>query len=77
LGRRTIDIADERVGALICYEQLIPWPMVTSVSERPTVWVAISNAVWTRNTPIPAVQAGSVRSWSRLFGIPALTAVNW
>jgi Carbon-nitrogen hydrolase len=75
-GRRTIAVSGESVGALICYEQLIPWPVFAAVSERPTVLLAISNGVWTRRTPIPAVQKGIVKSWSRLFGVPVLIAVN-
>jgi hypothetical protein len=76
IGRRTMTVGGERVAALICYEQLIVWPVFTAVSERPSVIVAISNAVWTKNTLIPAVQAGSVWAWSRLFDIPAISAVN-
>ena len=75
-GRRTLNVAGERVAALICYEQLILWPVFTAVSERPSVIVAISNAVWTQNTPIPSVQKASVWAWSRLFDIPAISAVN-
>ncbi len=75
-GRRTLRVSGQRTAALICYEQLIVWPVFTAVSERPTVLVAISNAVWTKNTPIPAVQASGVRAWSRLFDIPAISAVN-
>jgi hypothetical protein len=75
-GRRTLRVSGERAAALICYEQLVVWPVFTAVSERPTVLVAISNAVWTKNTPIPAVQASTIWAWSRLFDIPAISAVN-
>ena len=75
-GRRTLAMAGERAAPLICYEQLLVWPVFTAVSERPTVLVAISNAVWTKGTPIPVVQASAVWAWSRLFDIPAISAVN-
>lgn len=71
-----LEVAGERAAVLICYEQLISWPMLTAMAERPTVVVAISNAVWTRRTPIPAVQSASIASWSRLFGLPAVSSVN-
>jgi len=74
--RRRIEVAGQRAAALICYEQLILWPVFTAVSERPTVLVAISNAVWTKGTPIPTVQRSAVWAWSRLFDIPAISAVN-
>lgn len=75
-GRRIIEVAGQRTAALICYEQLILWPVFTAVSERPTVLVAISNAVWTKGTPIPNLQRSAVWAWSRLFDIPAISAVN-
>ena len=75
-GSGILEVAGERAAVLICYEQLIPWPVLTIMAERPTVVVAVSNAVWTRRTPIPAVQAASVESWSRLFGLPSVSSVN-
>ena len=76
LGRGTIEVASERAAVVICYEQLLPWPILSSMAERPTLLVAVSNAVWTRGTPIPAVQAASVSAWSRLFNLPAVVSVN-
>lgn len=75
-GGRGLEVDGQRVGVLICYEQILVWPVLTMLPERPTALVAISNAVWTRGTPIPAVQAASVRAWSRLLSIPSLAAVN-
>ena len=75
-GSGVLEVAGERAAVLICYEQLIPWPVLTAMAERPTVVVAVSNAVWTRRTPIPAVQAASVESWSRLFDLPTVSSVN-
>lgn len=75
-GRRTIEVAGQRAAALICYEQLLVWPVFTAVSEPPTVLVTVSNAVWTKGTPIPAVQRSAVWAWSRLFDLPAISAVN-
>ncbi len=75
-GTGILEVAGERAAVLICYEQLIPWPVLTALAERPTVVVAVSNAVWTRRTPIPAVQSASVASWSRLFGLPVVSSVN-
>ena len=76
LGSGTIEVAGERAVVLICYEQLLLWPILSAMAERPTVLVAVSNAVWTSGTPIPAVQAASVAAWSRLFNLPVVVSVN-
>ena len=75
-GSGILEVAGERAAVLICYEQLIPWPVITAMAESPTVVVTVSNAAWTRRTPIPTVQSASVASWSRLFGLPSVSFVN-
>jgi hypothetical protein len=71
-----VPIAGERAAVLVCYEQLLTWPVLTSVLRNPTVLVAVANDHWATGTPIPAFQVTAVRSWSRLFGIPAINAMN-
>ncbi len=75
-GPSVVGIAGQRAAALICYEQLVTWPVITSLLRNPTVLVAVANDHWAAGTPIPAFQAAAVRSWSRLFGIPAVSATN-
>jgi apolipoprotein N-acyltransferase len=36
-------------GRLICYEQLLPWPMLRWAVEKPTILIAVSNEAWTGN----------------------------
>ena len=76
LAPGTSDIGGQRVAVLICYEQLLVWPMLRSAIERPTLLIAASNEVWTARTRIPAIQHACVRSWARLFGLPLISAVN-
>jgi apolipoprotein N-acyltransferase len=76
LDSGTADIGGKRVAVLICYEQLLVWPMLRSAVERPTVLVAASNEAWTTNTRIPAIQHACVRAWARLFGLPLISAIN-
>jgi apolipoprotein N-acyltransferase len=71
------NIAGQRAAVLICYEQMIPWPMLTSMLGKPTVLVAISNLYWFAGTPIPRFQACAVRAWSRLFDVPLYRTVNF
>ena len=76
-GRGTLDIAGQRAAVLICYEQLLVWPMLHSALERPTLILGIANDYWCRGAHIPAAQKACVKAWSRLFGLPMLSAVNY
>jgi apolipoprotein N-acyltransferase len=75
-GAGIINIQGERAAILICYEQLLIWPVLASMAERPTVLIAIANNHWTTGTPIPRFQLAAVRAWARLFRLPYLSAVN-
>ena len=75
-GPGTISIAGRRVAVIICYEQLIPWPVLTSFVERPSIIVAVSNNVWVSGTSIPQVEQTTMRAWAALFEVPALFAAN-
>jgi len=75
-GSGVLWIDKQRAAILICYEQLIPWPVLTSMSERPTVIVGISNTFWFNGTAIPHYQQSAMRAWARLFAIPVFSAVN-
>lgn len=77
LGPGILKVRRERVAVLICYEQLLVWPVLASMAEHPTVMVAIANDHWATGTPIPRFQLSAVRAWSRLFAIPYLSAVNF
>jgi hypothetical protein len=66
----------KRVAVLICYEQLLIWPILQSMLYRPDLVVASANDWWTRGTNIPAVQEAVATSWGRLFDLPVLAAFN-
>lgn len=72
----SITIADKRVAPIICYEQLITWPTLTSFVEHPSIIVAVSNNVWVSGTAIPKVEQTSMQSWAALFNVPAVFARN-
>jgi hypothetical protein len=76
LGPGILPVRGERAAVLICYEQLLVWPVVSSMVQRATVMVAIANDYWATGTPIPRFQRSAVKAWSRLFAIPYLCAVN-
>lgn len=66
----------ERAAVLICYEQMLTFPILTSMPQHPTVIVGISNTFWVDHTTIPRYQANALRAWAKLFRLPYLLAVN-
>ncbi len=70
------EFAGLRVAPLICYEQLIIWPVIQSMLHAPDVIVATGNAWWTGNTNIVAIQRSSAEAWASLFGLPLVMAFN-
>ncbi len=69
-------IDHERAAVLICYEQMLTFPILASLLQRPTVIVGISNTFWISHTTIPRYQATAMRGWAKLFRLPYLLAVN-
>lgn len=72
----TVDIAGRKVAPLICYEQLLIWPVLQSMLERPDAVVGIANGWWATGTSIPDIQIAALEAWARLFAIPLVTAFN-
>ena len=70
-------VGAKRIALLICYEQFLTWPVLTSMTSRPKLLIGISNHYWSHNTAIPDVQLRLLKVWSRLFGLPTLSAVNF
>lgn len=68
--------AGERVGLLICWEQLLVAPMLIIAGEKPDRLVGLSNLYFAKGTPVASIQRASIQSWARLFGIPWVHAVN-
>jgi hypothetical protein len=75
-GPGTLSVDGRRAATLICYEQLIAWPVLASFFEHPSLIVAVSNNVWVSGTAIPAVEKTTMDAWARLFNVPLLAAAN-
>lgn len=71
-----VNVAGRRVAPLICYEQLLTWPVLHSILHRPDAIVGIANGWWAAGTSIPAIQHASLEAWARLFDLPLVTAFN-
>ncbi len=75
-GPGTVFIAGQRTAIVVCYEQLIGWPILASIPEEPSVIVAVSNNVWVAGTKIPEIEQTEMRSWAALFHVPVMFAGN-
>lgn len=75
-GNPVAEIGGVRIAPLICYEQLIVWPILQSMLHRPDVTVATGNGWWTGGTNIIAIQRASAEVWARLFDVPLVMAFN-
>ncbi|WP_320202191.1 conjugal transfer protein TraB (plasmid) [Agrobacterium sp. rho-13.3] len=75
-GNTVVEVEGVRIAPLICYEQLILWPVLQSMLHAPQVIIAVGNGWWTKNTSIVAIQKASVAAWARLFGLPVIMAFN-
>ncbi|HEX4133802.1 MAG TPA: hypothetical protein VHY84_04200 [Bryobacteraceae bacterium] len=75
-GPAILPVEGQRVAVLICYEQLLTWPILTSLIGKPTVIVAVANDYWARGTSVPEFQRSAVRAWARLMSIPYVSATN-
>ncbi len=69
-------IGGQRVGAVICYDQLLVWPWLQAAFNRPQIVLAISNDWWARGTGIPTIQRDTALAWSRLIGANLVSAEN-
>lgn len=71
-----VELAGSRIAPLICYEQLIVWPVLQSMVHDPDLVVATGNGWWTAGTSIVAIQIASAEAWAKLFGKPIVMAFN-
>ncbi|MHB1101733.1 MAG: conjugal transfer protein TraB [Devosia sp.] len=65
-----------KVATLICYEQLLVWPILHSAMGSPDMLVAPANGWWTANTDIVAIQIAATMAWARLFNLPLGMPIN-
>lgn len=72
----TLVIRNHRAAILICYEQLIAWPWIASLVERPAVIVALANDYWSGGTSLQRYHPIAAYAWARLFTLPLLEATN-
>jgi apolipoprotein N-acyltransferase len=75
-GSGTVKIHGRIVAGLICYEELLVWPVLLSMQHSPSILVGSANDWWARDTSIPAIQRQSLTIWGKLFALPTISATN-
>lgn len=65
-----------RTMAVICYDQLLVWPWLEALVQKPDVIIAPSNGWWADKGSIPVIQAASSTAWGRLMGMGVIRGVN-
>jgi hypothetical protein len=71
-----IAVAGSQIAPLICYEQLIVWPVLQSMLYDPDAIIAVGNGWWTKGTTIVAIQRAGTEAWARLFDRPVIFSYN-
>ncbi|KRA65254.1 conjugal transfer protein TraB [Rhizobium sp. Root651] len=71
-----VSVGASRAAPLICYEQLIVWPILQSMLHDPDLVVAVGNGWWTEGTSIVAIQRAAATAWTKLFAKPLVIAFN-
>ena len=47
-GSGILEVAGQRAAILVCYEQLLSWPILQSAAQHPTLIVSLTNDNWAR-----------------------------
>lgn len=71
-----VSIGADRAAPLICYEQLIIWPILQSMLHDPDLVLAVGNGWWTEGTSIVSIQRAAITAWAKLFDKPLVIAFN-
>ncbi|AVH45667.1 conjugal transfer protein TraB [Agrobacterium tumefaciens] len=71
-----VAVGASSAAPLICYEQLIVWPVLQSMLHDPDLVVAVGNGWWTQETSIVAIQRAATTAWAKLFAKPLVIAFN-
>ena len=71
-----VELSGVRLAILLCYEQLLVWPVLHSALMQPEIMVATGNAWWTGSTNILPIQRAASVAWARLFNLPLTMAYN-
>lgn len=75
-GPAVVDSGILRLAVLLCYEQLLVWPVLHSLLQNPDFMIATGNGWWTGATNILPIQKAATIAWARLFNLSVVMAFN-
>lgn len=75
-GPGSTKIAGKKIGHLICFEQILVWPVLMTFVDSPEIVIAPSNLWWAKQTRIPAIQRATVEAWTKLFAVEVIIVTN-
>lgn len=75
-GPSIVNLSGKRMAFFICWESLSPVTVIESLKNKPDVMVMIANTDWTHSLLAGDAMIIHIKSWSRLFSVPIVTAVN-
>lgn len=71
-----VEVGGRRIAPLICYEQLLVWPVLQSMLGGADIMVAVGNGWWTAGSSVVDIQRANMVAWARLFGTPLVISFN-
>ncbi len=71
-----VRIAGRPTAVLICYEQLLVWPILQSRLAGADHILGPANSWWAKDTGIPAIQKSALMAWAKLFEMDLTMAFN-
>ena len=71
-----VHIQERHVAFLICFEQLVNWPILMSLAAQPDLIVAPANIWFGDGGSLEGIQHQNAGSWARLFDLPVLFVAN-
>lgn len=74
---RTIPTPAGEAAYVICYEEMLLWPLASKVAAGDPALVISAANQWFATTEASVAQTRSIRLQARLWGLPLVRAVNW
>jgi hypothetical protein len=70
-------MGNQKVGAVVCYEEMLLRSLLPSLAARPSVLIGASNMNWEKGVPeVESAEQITLEAWCRLFRTPVVSAVN-
>lgn len=72
----TTTIRGKQTAIVVCYEELLTWPMLAAVLSKRDIVVGVANEHYEGRNLISTVEVSIAKIWIRLVGTPILIATN-